>query len=754
MTETAVALLMAVLIARTLSPVRRDPVPPVQAPIVAIEFTGTDTTTTIRMAVVVDGVARVHSVVLPGTAVPVPSLVQTVVTYVTQLQVPVQVKKRAVRLFLVGHDVKGLLGRLEHPTRDARIRQLGADVHHADLVPVPVGDTTWKVTVLDFGAYFLEADTEEVADSIGFPSVGDIAKAAEAQLGSDVALRFAIEGRTVAVVALAFKAFRERLLSRWGVDALRNQTLASLASRIFRDRHLRSGPAPWKKAMSVKKRRTETGFRDDRRSYRAFAGKREVREAAARSLWGGMMIAFMRGLTVRPLVELDVVSLYPHAAIIQPLPYQRTRWRSLRDLDELDRVEGFVRVEFEFPEGFGYPNLPVARDGVNRLVFTRTGVSDTTVAEVRVALRLGARVRVVDSHVFVPGERERNHDLAVYMRAMLADKAAAQKGSIEYEVAKLLANGLIGKLMERFSGSTLLDFERAARRQGFAAGLGSAVATSPVLAEALKRGVEAGPLFAPEWASLPLGMARAIAGDICAKGQVLLVSTDAILVAPGTDLSCPGLAALHAVGSDLRLEHAADAAFIVRARAYALLKRPENVLATDTVFARNDEWCVIRTARHGSQESREEFGETVLACIKAGRDVAPQRVSRRRLGAHEAVRRGRPINSEYEEVHKTTFNWDGKRALVKRHINLFTGETGTVPYHGLGALESAERQTTRAKTKRERKSSRDQARMVRAVLALLADGVAVEDVAVQVGVPIETVRKLAAAMPTGDGGTP
>jgi hypothetical protein len=327
---------------------------------------------------------------------------------------------------------------------------------------------------------------------------------------------------------------------------------------------------------------------------------------------------------VRPLVELDAVSLYPHAAIIQPLPHHRTRWRELRGLDEVDKVEGFVRVEFEFPPGFEYPNLPTVRDGVSRMLFTRRGISTCTVAELRVALRHGAAVDVLDSQVFEPGPRERQHDLARYMRELLADKAAAAKGSIPYETSKLLANALIGKLAERFGGSSLLDFERAAQLQGFSAGLGAAVAGSSALHQALQRTTDAGSLFAPEWASLIIGRGRAIMGDICAAGRAVLVSTDAVLVAPDADIICPGFAELRAAGSDMRLEHAADGAFIVRNRCYALLRRPQNVAERQPVIAADGTWAVIRTARHGSSETPEEFAETILACLAARADAAPQ----------------------------------------------------------------------------------------------------------------------------------
>jgi hypothetical protein len=757
MHEAAVGALMGILLYRTLAPRRPRADQPSLAPVVAVQLAARaddsgNMVLDIRMAVAVNGTAMVQTTVVPAPTLTVSALANAVTQLLGQVGIAVPSKRGLGRVFLIAMDGKSVLSHVADVTRDARIRQMGADIHHADFAPVTVGTARLAISLLDFSAFFLDYDTEEIATFIGFGSVDTITAQNAGTLGHEAASQFAAEGRQVSVIALAFSQFRDRLMARWGVDPLRNRTLASLAGRIFMGHFAKTGPARWKKAKTVKKRRTASGFRDERRNEKVFAGNPEVRLAAARSLWGGAMIAFVRGLVVQPLVELDAVSLYPHAALAQPLPHHRTRWRSLRSLDELGAVEGFVKVEFEFPLSFSYPNLPTVRDGISRLVFTRRGISCCTIAELRVALRLGATVRVLDSHVFEPGRREREHDVAAYMRQLLAEKAAARKRTIPYETAKLLANSLIGKLAERFGGSSLLDFERSAQLQGFAAGLGSAVASSGAFHQALKRTTDAGAMFAPEWAALSIGRGRAVMGDICAAGRALLISTDAVLVGPNADLSSPGLAELRRVGSDMRLEHAADGAFIARNRSYVLLKRPQNVTADDTVFAADSEWAVIRTARHGSSETPVEFAETVLACLAAKSDVAPQRVRRRRVGAHEAVREGKGINEEISEPHRTTFKWDWKRRLMDRDLNPFSGNTPTEPYDTVGAMESAERQTSKARRRTERRTSQQEARRLRAVLRLLADGLSVEEVAHETGVPTTTVTEILEHMPAGESG--
>lgn len=753
MHEADVAALMAVLLRRTLAPKPVRPERLIAAPVLAIEITGAPSSI-IRLAVVKDGGALVDGEVDPGGTIPAARLLAAISSFLGRTGVTAPEVKGLSRVYAVTPDAKELLGRIENVTRDARIRQVGAEVHHADFAPVSAAGKRWALSLLDLKAFFLDYSVEEIAQSIGFASVERIAEQLAPQLTHDGARTFAHDGRNVAVVATAFARFRDHMLSRWQVDPLRNRTLASLAAKVFMTKFVSSGPAPSRPARTIKKRRTSNGFRDERRNERVFAGDPQVRLAAARSLWGGMMIAFRRGFIAEPLVELDAVSLYPHCACLQPLPYQRTRWRALTDVAALADVEGFVRAEFAFPVECEFPNLPVSRDGVNRLLFTRQGVTHCTVAELRTAIRLGAQVRILEGHVFEPGDREREHDLGKYMREQLADKAAAQKGSLPYEVSKLLANALVGKLVERIGGSTLLDFERAAQLQGFTGGLGSAVASSSALHGALRRALDGGPSFAPEWASLTIGRGRAIMGEITARSGALLVSTDAVLVRPGADLSCTGLAELQAAGSDMRLEHEADAAFIARNRCYALLKRPENVNGKDEVFAANAEWAVVRTARHGSSESPQEFGETVLRCIAAGRDVAPERVRVRRIGAEEAVRTGARINAVVTEPHRTTFAWDRKRRLLDRDANPFSEITSTMPYASVAALEGAERQSLKSQRRRDRRAAQEQARLLRRVLALVAERRSNGEIASALGIDEETVAIIRQRVPVAGEGQP
>ena len=502
------------------------------------------------------------------------------------------------------------------------------------------------------------------------------------------------------------------------------------------------GPAPHRmQAVVVRRRRTSGEWYEAERLQAVFAGDRDVRLAVCRAYHGGRAEAFTRGFFNSPIVERDVVSLYPHAALLQPLPNATTKWRRVTEISEVQSLEGVGAFKFAFPPEAVYPCLPVVRHGVDRLLFPRRGESHCTFAEVRQAISAGAEVEIQGAHGFEPGHREREHDVGRYMREFLERKQAAKKGSLEYTQAKLLLNALIGKFAEQSKGTNILAFERAARQSGFS-GVAGVVARSPLLRDVLARKPDVGALWAPEWAALVLGRSRALMADIVAQGA-LLVSTDSVIVPPERSVECTGLEALRSVGSDLPIQCSGDAVLIARARFYAILKRVENVVEDDDhVVDRDQTWAVIKIARGGSSEPPESFARTVLACLQAGGDVARPVARRRLLTAEEAVRKGRDdINAEVEERVRTAFRWDGKRRLLDRDVNVFKACTETMAYDTLKRLEAAEHLAKGA-----RRPKRRQRRWARSVLVraftLLKAGESLRAVARVTGIKKSTLCDL------------
>ncbi|QSQ23158.1 hypothetical protein JY651_50145 [Pyxidicoccus parkwayensis] len=238
--------------------------------------------------------------------------------------------------------------------------------------------------------------------------------------------------RDAEVTLHAMLGFRESVLREWKIDALGSRTLASIASSIFRLHFVRSGPAPVKSQQVTRKVKKGASFRDKPRVERVFNGDPKVRIMASRAYWGAQSEAFRRGLHIGAFAEYDAVSLYPYVALLQPLPYAKTRWERLESLAQVMEYEGFGTFTFVFPEGTRYPCLPVYRQGVHRLAFTLQGTTSCTLAEVRLAMRKGAKLELVEAYGFKPGPRERDNDVGRYMRYFLQQKGAARRGSLEY----------------------------------------------------------------------------------------------------------------------------------------------------------------------------------------------------------------------------------------------------------------------------------------------------------------------------------
>lgn len=675
-------------------------------------------------------------------------VVHSVRALLAELGVEAPLRRGRRSFYLVAHFAQAELSMFSDAHRDFRIRQIGK-AHFASLLKaVLIEGEKWVFIITDLWAFYPMA-LKKVGDAVGLAKVeiedrGDLARLKLADRAEFDA--YALRDAEIAVVA--FNRLRALLLTEYGVDTLIHRTLAGVASAIFRHGFLKSAPAPVERVLEPYWRRTSAqGWRRAQREVPTFAGEPAVRSAALRAYWGGRVEAYGRGLLQVPVEERDVVSLYPHAALAQPLPNAQTKWRAITAISEVTTHEGFGRFEFTFPADCRYPCLPVHPE--DRLVFPLSGTTDCTFSEIRLALRFGAEVRAVEAHGFRPGDAEKNHDLGHYMREFIAKKASATKGTLEYDTWKLLLNALVGKLAEQTDRNLILSLEHEARQHGLT-GVGGVVASSGVLRGAVHLDAGVGGLWAPEWASLILGKARAIVGAIVAASSPVLVSTDAVVVPAGTAITCPELALLEDLGSGLTVEKQADAVFIGRSRQYALLTRLQNLGDKTRSLARDDVWAVVKAARHGSVESEEEFAETILASLRARRDAAPPRSKIRLLGAEAAVREFQPINAEVEKVGKTHFKWDGKRRLLDRDANPFTSWTPTVPYTSTARLTKAEAAREVARYARWRALRKRARWKLRLAAKLLRQGKGVRETARATGIPKSTVSDLRQRLLAGD----
>jgi hypothetical protein len=393
-----------------------------------------------------------------------------------------QRKNQPRKVVLVSLFAAAEISKFKDPVGELLIHSVGK-ASHATAPRVALDDGEWELKVVDLFAFF-PVGLEKVARLVGREKLV-VDRTDLRRLKQEDPETFRRYAATDAEIVLeAFLTFRAQVRHRWGVDPLMYPSLASLTAAAFRYGFLTSTPAPVKYEEETYSRKMKRGFTEATRRVPRFAGEREVRIAALRASHGGRVEVFVRGFYVAPLVERDVVSLYPSAARLQPLPNAKTQWRRVKSVEEVRELEGVGRFQFKFPKGTRYPVLPVK--GKN-LLYPLSGVSDATFAEVRLAMQLGADLKVVEAYGFLPGPRERDHDVGRYVEALFVEKAAAERGSIQYRLAKNMLNSFIGKLGEHQRGEGLLAIETANRRAGLPAGTASAMRCSRKGRELLTR---------------------------------------------------------------------------------------------------------------------------------------------------------------------------------------------------------------------------------------------------------------------------
>jgi hypothetical protein len=618
------------------------------------------------------------------------------------------------RVAFVCHDASSVLAVFEDPFVQFEITRMGRG-HLAVARHQHLHDGAWKITVVDLLSYF-GVRLPVIGDAVGLPRISvDVAS-------EDQELIARSTSRDAEIPLAAFLYLRRLLRDRWGIDPLLHRTPAAIGGEIFRRHYFTRAAAPYRVEYEHVPRRRADGktWTTSRCARHVFAGELGVRDLAIRTLHGGRNEAFGRGLLQRPVLVMDVRSMYPSAARAMALPDSRTVWEPVVDPAGFDGREGFCQVAFAFPSDVERPCLPV-RLASDTLLFPLAGESYCTLAEARLAGRLGATLDVVRAFGFKPTDREFNHDLGRYLAGLVEEKNSAKSGSLERQFYKDLLNQPLGKLGQKSLGDNVLAVERFAREQGFT-GVAALLAKRPELTGNIRGEPDLGSLWSPEQLGLILGKARALIGEILVVSRAHSVSTDSVIVDRDASISCTALDELRAVGSDMPVEVEADALFISGARKYALLARAESVALGSKIVARDGTWAILKASRQGSRESESQFGETLLACLASGANVAPVRTVTRRLKPEEAVRKGRPFGSADQKDIVTRFEWDKKRVLHDRDSNPFRVFTGTRPYQTKNRREGAER-AARVRDGVARRATRPVTKERRArVLAHLAAG--------------------------------
>lgn len=496
--------------------------------------------------------------------------------------------------------------------------------------------------------------------------------------------------RDAIVTYKLWSKLKEENLKR-GLDAHVYRTEAGLAAADFRLNYMTQYPCKYR----VRRRIYARGSKKYTKREYVYDSSLDVRSLAILSYWGGRNEAYVRGLYDDiEAYFLDFVSLYPTSAIIQPLPNEETRWKTLT-LEDAETCEGYCRVTFRFPVTEKYPCLPVRTKYFDKLMFPLEGVSYCTLAELRRALTLGCEILAYKGYGFEPTESEIAHDLKPYFRKLLRQKRAlkdAGKKGIEYAIVKGRLNSTVGKFAYR---SKKYSKQKAARvMQRIGEEQFRAIGQMSFVRQLAEQKGRVGSTWAPEWASLIVGCARAAADEIIhdSKAECLFISTDgglwlrrpAFLRKPGPllkKLIREAHGGVHGEGTE---SGQVDKLWIARNRFYA-------------TFYKDD---VVKLARDGLHMSEAAFEGLMRESLRLGMDATERYRAVHLTKLFERDYIGMPLGSKKITDIRISFREGGKRVLANEGVNIWRAHTATRPYRN---VEQAIKSWYNIKTYKKRK---------------------------------------------------
>lgn len=516
-----------------------------------------------------------------------------------------------------------------------------------------------QIKILDLFAFF-KMSLEKIGDIMGFKKIKVSQYYKE---NMDLFLKEHPDkyeeyaNRDAEITLVAFKEL-SKTSDPYKVSPIEYPTAPSLALAICRKNFLHI-PAS---------RYYEVGKNEKKK--KVYSDNWRIRIQALKSYWGGRNENYYYGiLRGMKLYQLDVKSLYPNSAKKQPLPNQNTVWRFIDGkTTDWENLEGFVTVMFEFPLGIKYPSLPVHSN--EYLIFPQKGISNCTLAELRVAKSQGANISIIQGYGFLPTHDEINHELVDFFQHFtdLKDRTDKKENPFFYEFVKLMMNSLIGKFVQR---KTVTDIVSVSREYGLDARELSGIA-DPELTRLKNKftKIHLGSGFSPEWACLILGKSRALMSEIIHHNNPYMCVTDSILIDHEV-VRCKAIEDLESVGSELALEVKCTAAKLMRLRTYWLIDEYAGKLYDPELdyFAKlsiNPVKWIVKKAVHGLgiKHNDEEFDHHVLMNIYHDTPL-PVSVTKKRLCRFkESYRRQLRWNSEILQVSIPKYTPDQKRNIL------------------------------------------------------------------------------------------
>ena len=578
--------------------------------------------------------------------------------------------KRPKRVYLISHFAQSEISKIQNYLHEWKLRvynkaMSAESTFSGDDFEDELHQKGWakqgatKLKILDLYGYFSRG-LDRVGVLVQLPKISLDASRINEIRRADPDLFETYAKRDAEICVKAFTELRSLFLDEFDVDLLKYPTTPSLAGAVFRAKFLDAPIVPYRiEARLSHRQNKKTGaWKEFQVVTYVYDGSLDLRHLALRAYWGGRAECYARGFTRGYFDYYDVVSLYPSAAMLQPLPNLSTQWLPFTSLKDAVPLEGFCAVHFEFPSDAEYPCLPVVPAKPEKLFFPIKGISFCTLAEVRAAVKLGARILEIRGFGFAPTRVEQNHPVGNFMRRFLGLKETAQRDSLAREMWKLVMNALIGKFHQsspEYDENIMLAFMQKTGLESL---------SDPSFRKYFYRTPVVGPCWAPEWASLILGKARALMAELIARGS-LLCSTDSGLFVKGTNMECGALTELRSVGSDFKKEFESDAIFLARTRLYALIKDGQ----------------VVKTARHGTIANERAFADIVIHNLAARRDLGEKAQRTHLATVKDMMQKNKPLGDAETWERSLKWDWDGKRILNKPNINLWTQFTLTTPYN-------------------------------------------------------------------------
>lgn len=351
----------------------------------------------------------------------------------------------------------------------------------------------WGLTlhVFDLARFFDKQPLSKVAASFGLKKLEwERASVTAEDVHKPGFREYAVNDARLCVQIVAL--LREQF-AQYEVDPINEKTPASTAAAVFR-RH-------WV---------TES----------LESGNTRARLAGMKGCWGGRAEALGRG-AFPMLYEYDLTSAYPQAAIdLKIMPVQGS-WIECETLSKfLKQKGGIAHVQFSFAPECLYPCLPCIQKDCQ--LYPLEGQEWVTLSEVRAALKMGARLHLLEAWGFSRGTTI----LCDYMLRITSERKTAQ--GARKVALKLLANSLIGKFAQRVCDIDVDSLRVEAERQRISVDDLGKLTRDELRALGISPATRIGSVFMPEWNALITGHVRARISQAAADTEAVYIATDAI----------------------------------------------------------------------------------------------------------------------------------------------------------------------------------------------------------------------------------